>query len=54
LSSPIPASALLRVRGERQRDRCAAEERDELASLHSITRDGSWGGPAHVHAAPKE
>jgi hypothetical protein len=31
------ALALLRARRERPRRRCAAEQRDELASFHSIT-----------------
>src|SRR5215469_15266195 len=33
--------ALLRARRERPRDRPAAEERDELATLHSITSSAS-------------
>jgi hypothetical protein len=49
ISTPIAphALALLRVRRERPHDRRAAEQRDEIAPLHSITssaRASSMGG----------
>jgi hypothetical protein len=36
-TDPPHALALLRTRRERPRDRCATEQRDEIAALHSIT-----------------
>ena len=36
-----PASPPVRTRRERPRDRCTAEQRDELAPIHSITSSAS-------------
>src|SRR5215470_1156540 len=47
------ALALLRARRERPSNRCAAEQRDERAPLHSITssaRPSSVGGTARPSA----
>src|SRR5262249_46399292 len=52
-SDPAHASALLRARRNRPRRRRAAEQRDELATLHSITssaRASSAGGTSRPSA----